>query len=295
MMSLLVQQDLETTIHLLKSGVVDVLQTDPKGANVLHLACRSGNLELVSVLLYFDDSEGTLINSHGENGWTALHEAISLKRLDVFRLLVKRGARTDEMNAFGETPRVLGLKIGIETADIESVWFASNKVGSSQHPDATATVMAGAMDALNIDPRLLKLLAAPEGGSSKRSSKALGTDLPLILPMSRLQTYDGVPTDRKPSIDDLFEQNKSGDSSQSSSSTNLQAPPPPNKQNPVLLKLSFTKMFGSKSKRRDATIEEDSPGSPSSTAPNMPSMITVTGPSPPAASTSNDTNSTIQQ
>lgn len=121
--SLLVQQDSETTIYLLKSGVVDLFQTDPKGANALHLACRSGNVELVSILLHFDDAHNKLINSSGENGWTALHEAISLKRLDVFRLLIRRGANPDELNNYGETPRVLGAKIGIDPSDLDSIWF----------------------------------------------------------------------------------------------------------------------------------------------------------------------------
>ena len=124
-LSLLVQQDLETTIYLLKSNVVDVMQKDPKGANALHLAVRAGNIEMVHVLLHFDDAESTLLNSKGENGWTALHEAISLKRLEIFRLLIKKGAKTDTTNNQGDSPRDVGGKVCIDPSDLDGIWFGN--------------------------------------------------------------------------------------------------------------------------------------------------------------------------
>ena len=126
-LSLLVQQDLETTIYLLKSNVVDVMQKDPKGANALHLAVRAGNIEMVHVLLHFDDAESTLLNSKGENGWTGLHEAISLKRLEVFRLLIKKGATTDIVNDQGDRPRDVGAKVGIDPSDLDGIWFGKRR------------------------------------------------------------------------------------------------------------------------------------------------------------------------
>jgi hypothetical protein len=120
--SLLIQQDSETTIHLLKTGVVDLYQRDPRGANSLHLAVRSGNLELVTILLHFDDSDGTLLNCRGENGWTGLHEAISRRQLDIYRYLLRKGAKTDVRNDQGDTPQELGQKMGLEREEVEGIW-----------------------------------------------------------------------------------------------------------------------------------------------------------------------------
>jgi ankyrin repeat protein len=121
--TLLIQQDVETTIYLLKSGAVDLHQTDPRGATALHLAVRAGNVDLVNVLLHFDSVQSTLLNMQGEGGWTALHEALSRRNLELFRLLLKKGANPAVKNDFGDTPREMAQRLGIDHIDVDQVWF----------------------------------------------------------------------------------------------------------------------------------------------------------------------------
>jgi hypothetical protein len=124
--SLLVQQDTELTIMLLKSGFVQHEQRDPKDATPLHLAVRAGNADLIKVLLHFDDGDASLLNAQGENGWTALHEAMSRKHLGIFRMLLKRGANATISNNYGDTARALGQKLGVDSSDIDQIWFGAS-------------------------------------------------------------------------------------------------------------------------------------------------------------------------
>ena len=161
--SLLIQQDLEVVIFLLKSGVVDLMQRDHTGSTALHYAVRSNNIELVSVLVYFDSHDGQLINSRGEKGWTPLHEAISRKSFDVFRFLLKKGADPDLKNDYGDTPKDLGVKLGIDASDLEGSWFQSlSRRGSAKPSDSSTTMHANSPTSneflFSLDSKILKLL-----------------------------------------------------------------------------------------------------------------------------------------
>ena len=203
--SLLIQQDLETTIFLLKSGVVDLYQTDPKGANALHLAARSGNSELVQILLHFDAADNTLLNSRGEHGWTALHEAISKTHLEVFRLLMKKGADETITNEFGDTPLELGQKLGISPNDLDQVWLgtkintlrrSSNKLSHgkklSKLSDSTSTILPGTDSSellAHLDCRIMQLLNAPLFERKKKSNLLLDlAGAPLLWKQSTTST-----------------------------------------------------------------------------------------------------------
>jgi ankyrin repeat protein len=115
--------DPEMAVHLLKSRCVHLLPTDPCGANALHLAIRAGDSQLARILLYFDTVDGDLMNMRGEGGWTALHEAISQRQLDLFRIMLRKGADASVRNDAGDTPRELGLKMGVNLNDLDCIWF----------------------------------------------------------------------------------------------------------------------------------------------------------------------------
>lgn len=138
-LSLLVQQDPVIMVYLLRSNFVNIEQTDALGANALHLAVRLLNVEAIEVLLYFDGSDKTLLNSQGENGWTALHEALSVKNLEITRLLLKRGADLTLKGNNGETVWEIGQRAGIDPSDLESVWLVSPKMATLPHYKTTFT------------------------------------------------------------------------------------------------------------------------------------------------------------
>lgn len=166
--SLLHQQDLKIVIMLLKSGLVDIGQTDMRGCNALHYAVRANNIELVSVLLYFDTKD--LVNSKGENGWTPLHEAISRKYIDIFRLLLKHGARSDIENDFGDHPQQLGTKLGLELDDIEDVWYSSlNRRSKKMEISAESNVNQELL--FGLDPEIKDLILAPSSPLQRKMSR----------------------------------------------------------------------------------------------------------------------------
>ena len=62
---------------------VDVFTAD--GQTALHRCCRSGNLELVKILV----SYGADVRLATRDGWTALHIAVGAGHRDVVRFLLK--------------------------------------------------------------------------------------------------------------------------------------------------------------------------------------------------------------
>lgn len=85
-LSLLIQQNPEFTVHLLKHQITCLTQRDPMGATSLHLGIRKLNREFCAVLLYFD-LENALVDCRGENGCTAIHECVlaGRKSLEILR------------------------------------------------------------------------------------------------------------------------------------------------------------------------------------------------------------------
>ncbi|KAI8835520.1 ankyrin repeat-containing domain protein [Chytridium lagenaria] len=113
--ALLVQRSIDMTILFLRCGV-PWNQRDQKGATILHYGARWGDLTLVVAVQQF--GIGVDFNIKGENDWTPLHEAVSNRRFEVMNYLVRHGADSNII-ANGETPRELGLRIGISMADLD--------------------------------------------------------------------------------------------------------------------------------------------------------------------------------
>ncbi|XP_046550239.1 ankyrin repeat domain-containing protein 50-like [Haliotis rubra] len=77
----------------------NVSQVDDDGHNVLHFACRGGQLDIVQYLV----SQGSVdINSSNKHGRTPLMEAALRGHKDVFEFLVKMGANESHVDNDGD-------------------------------------------------------------------------------------------------------------------------------------------------------------------------------------------------
>ncbi|KAI9324424.1 hypothetical protein DFJ73DRAFT_872555 [Zopfochytrium polystomum] len=114
--ALIVQRDAEMTALFLRSGV-PADQRDAYGSSALHLACRSGDIDVVRCLV----QSRANVNDPGQNGWTPLHEALSQRRYEVARLLLQYGADPQALNSAGETPKQVALRLNIPAGEVEDV------------------------------------------------------------------------------------------------------------------------------------------------------------------------------
>jgi ankyrin repeat protein len=94
---------LELAVELKRrDAVVDLLnwgvQVRPK---VLHIAARSGDAEIMKLLL---KSKSTHMNEENDSGMTPLHMAVEYGNMAVADLLVERGADLSKKNMKGQTP-----------------------------------------------------------------------------------------------------------------------------------------------------------------------------------------------
>lgn len=85
----------ETLARGVKVDTYDENRTSP-----LHIACRSGNLAVVTTLL----NCGASVNITDCAGWAPLHVASYCRRSDIVSVLLQRGADPTIANARGETP-----------------------------------------------------------------------------------------------------------------------------------------------------------------------------------------------
>lgn len=93
------QQNAELIRETLGRGVkVDTY--DENRTSPLHIACRSGNLAVVTALLDW----GAPVNITDCAGWAPLHVASYCRRADVVEVLLQKGADPTIANARGETP-----------------------------------------------------------------------------------------------------------------------------------------------------------------------------------------------
>ena len=71
---------------------------------------RAAAIETVKLLL----EHGSEVNAAGQYGWTALHAAAYQGLNDVIEYLVKKGAKINDMDAFGQTPLSISLAVLVQ-------------------------------------------------------------------------------------------------------------------------------------------------------------------------------------
>ncbi|KAJ3137887.1 hypothetical protein HK100_000402 [Physocladia obscura] len=145
--ALIVQRDVELSLLFIRAGV-PTTQRDTYGSTALHLACRSGNLELVTA---FIESKKFDINCKGQNDWTPLHEAISFRRNDVAKYLVRTNANIAAQNNKGETPRDVGIKLAIPKLELDEMLLTISPLTASSFNDS-ASESSGATSPETVNP-----------------------------------------------------------------------------------------------------------------------------------------------
>ena len=85
------------------------------GNTPLHIACKTGNMEIVKYLL----KEGAEIDSKDFASWTPLHFACQYSHLEITKYLIEEGAEVNCCNNFGWTP----LHIASEKGDLNLVEY----------------------------------------------------------------------------------------------------------------------------------------------------------------------------
>lgn len=93
---------------MLEGELIDVNQTGLDGDTPLHVACMSGNLQDVQLLIEC----GARVNQQGDMGNTPLHSAITADDPAIIQLLIDHGAEISATNEFGQTPRDLAVITG---------------------------------------------------------------------------------------------------------------------------------------------------------------------------------------
>ncbi|KAJ3313307.1 hypothetical protein HDU76_002689 [Blyttiomyces sp. JEL0837] len=133
--ALLIQRDAELTTLFIRAGV-PTNQKDAYGSNALHLAVRSGDLEVAQALI----AAKINVNSKGQNDWTPLHEAVSMRRAELVRVLLRAGADPEATNGAGESPRALGLRVGLTPEEIEEMFTDGTGQPVNVSPAGTASL-----------------------------------------------------------------------------------------------------------------------------------------------------------
>ncbi|KAJ1973323.1 hypothetical protein H4R34_005115, partial [Dimargaris verticillata] len=164
-LALVLQQDLVITLTLLKRGANPYIQRDLAGNTPLHLAARAGLLDLCLLYLWL----GLDPDCPGENGWTALHEAMSWGHRNVSLQLISQGAHCYRCNLCGKTPLQLALLFGHSVADIESLVDLSH---------LTAADIVQAQSILEFASSTLGLPSPVLRGKKMTSDEVLSVEMP---------------------------------------------------------------------------------------------------------------------
>jgi hypothetical protein len=120
---------MEVVVALVERFGMDVAGLDSDGATVLKGACEGGAVAIVDYLL----SAGAEMNEPDRMGMTPLHFAVRAGQLDVARLLIGRGARTQ----VGESL----LQCACEGGKIEAVQYLES-IGYAMVPTARGVLHA---------------------------------------------------------------------------------------------------------------------------------------------------------
>ncbi|KAJ3416119.1 Ankyrin repeat domain-containing protein 42 [Chytridiales sp. JEL 0842] len=162
---LLVQRDIEFTTLLIRAGV-PIGQKDPDGSTALHLAARAGDLDMVIALVYFKHD----VNAKGQNDWTALHEAISQRRVETIKYLLKVGANMNAVNNLGETPRALGSRLGLAPSELDDMLNENSILTLSPENEQNVTAIIKAASTVPI-------FNIPSASQSKSDTKSIASSL----------------------------------------------------------------------------------------------------------------------
>lgn len=99
---------IQETTEFLGIDLADVNQVGIFGNTPLKVAVVWGDVEAVCSLL----DAGADPNIRCEDGYTALHHAAAGNHVQIGRLLINKGARTDVQNVDGQTPYDLARLLG---------------------------------------------------------------------------------------------------------------------------------------------------------------------------------------
>ncbi|XP_071104740.1 ankyrin-3-like [Haliotis cracherodii] len=125
--------------YLVKKGA-DTSGVDAGGDNILHLACRGENVEIVKYVLTQNMVD---INSKGVDGMTPVLVAAFLGKRAVFEYLVKKGADTSGVDAGGDN--ILHLACRGENVEIVKYVLTQNMVDiNSKGVDGLTPVLVAA-------------------------------------------------------------------------------------------------------------------------------------------------------
>lgn len=108
--------NLKITKFLIDAGADKIVSTD-SGYSLLHMAVRSGHIEMVPYIANVLD-----VNRTDNYGQTALHIAASYDRLDLIKVLIEHGANIDVCDNNGTEPHAISYRINKETYN----WFIEN-------------------------------------------------------------------------------------------------------------------------------------------------------------------------
>jgi ankyrin repeat protein len=92
--------DLIRARYMVESGLHLGCRTGPESYSPLHMACMSGNVQLVQYLL----SKGVALSSTATDGSTPLHVACDRKYSDLALHMIKMGADLNLKSKYGQTP-----------------------------------------------------------------------------------------------------------------------------------------------------------------------------------------------
>lgn len=95
-------------VKYLVNKSADINAKDKYDNTPLHLAADSGELDIVKYLIIKDNN----INAEGERGWTPLHIAAKNGELNMVEYLVKKYANIDAKDNYGGTPLHLAAYVG---------------------------------------------------------------------------------------------------------------------------------------------------------------------------------------